>query len=502
MVRLWQIGFVLLMALLLAGCNARALREAERTLAMADSLRAEGTAYTDSVRLAETVDALQSHQRWHPAAWAKANYYYGRLLRGKNNQVAAMQCFIRASHAHTHDKLLLGRIYSNMANMCREKGEHALAYEVYNTSADIFLRAGDSIRYFYALDNMSFELAALKDSAVFCLLDSIDSQCRDAAVRMKTIEMKAIAFEAFRQYDSVLICTEQLLKAGYTEATGYLIRARAFEHTNQPDSALYYAQKVMEISPYGIDKYNALYILTHYDATLNTDSLLSLSADRADYGKAVEKEQANLAQAVQLLQQDREQKPNRSWVVIMLSVTLSLVLLTLLLFLLRRNRKQKAEQEKERQELIAKHQKETEQLQQIEQQYQNELQQLQIQASSRQIELEHICAALRSLTNDQLKHELCWNNFACMRSIVNARMFLLVDKLEQLHSLNENEIRLCILVLIGVKEENIADICNYAKSGIGKFKYNTVKKLGTTSKYLHNDLVRFCIKGTGFISKS
>lgn len=502
MVRLRQIGFVLLMALLLAGCNARALREAERTLAMADSLRAEGTAYTDSVRLAETVDALQSHQRWHPAAWAKANYYYGRLLYDSGNYVASMASFIRASHAHARDKVLLGRVYSNMAYMCREKGEHALAYEVYNTSADIFLRAGDSIRYFYALDNMSFELAALKDSAVFCLLDSIDSQCRDTGVRMKTLEIRTIAFDRFHQYDSVLVYAHRLQSNGHTDPIGYMLRARAFEHLGHLDSALFYAQKVVENSSNKAAKYNALYILSHYDSTLNTSDILSLTSDRADLGVSVETEQINLSQAVQLLQQDRERKPNRSWVVIMLSVTLSLVLLALLLFLLRRNRKQKAEQEKEWQELIAKHQKETEQLQQIEQQYQNELQQLQIQASSRQIELEHICAALHSLTNDQLKHELCWNNFARMRSIVNARMFLLVDKLEQLHSLNENEIRLCVLVLIGIKEENIADICNYAKSGIGKFKYNTVKKLGTTSKHLHNDLVRFCIKGIGFISKS
>ncbi len=468
MVRLRQIGFVLLMALLLAGCNTRALREADRTLAMADSLRAEGTAYTDSVRLAETVDALQSYQRWHPTAWAKANYYYGRLLRGKNNQVAAMQCFIRASHAHTHDKLLLGRIYSNMANMCREKGEHALAYEVYNTSADIFLRAGDSIRYFYALDNMSFELAALKDSAVFCLLDSIDSQCRDAAVRMKTLEMKAITFEAFRQYDSVLICTEQLLKAGYTEATGYLIRARAFEYTNQPDSALYYAQKVMETSPYGIDKYNALYILTHYDATLNTDSLLSLSADRADYGKAVEKEQANLAQAVQLLQQDRERKPNRSWVYVGISVIIAVALVIIALLIMRRQHLQM--------------QSVVQELQKIQSTDNNTKP---VSAINGEQLLQDFCEQIKSLGIEKALH---WDDYPQMCQEVDMYLYGFVRKLKQQPpkaTLCETDVRLCILTLLQFSMKEMSAYLHRSLNSIKNLKQVAAHKLGVSSAELY-----------------
>lgn len=493
MIRPKQIYLLCLLGLLLMGCNTGALREAQRTLAMADSLRAEGTACTDSVRLAEAVGALQPYRLLRPTAWAKANYYYGMLLYDSGNYVASMASFIRASHARTRDKVLLGRVYSNLAYMCSENGKHTLACEVYQTSADIFLQAGDTIKYFYALNNMAFELAAQQDSAGFALLDSINAHCSDKGVRMKSLEIKATAFEYFGLYDSVLVCTQQLLNAGYADATGYMSRTRAFFYLEQPDSALFYAQKVMECSLSASTRYDALYILTNCDATLNTDSLLSLVADRADYGTAKEKEQANLAQAVQLLQQDKARKPNRSWIYVALSAVLSLVLLVLLVFLIRRNRKQQLLQKKAQHELM-RHQQQIVQLQQIEQQHHDELQRLQAESINAQIELEHICEALSGLTDEELKRELCWNDYERMCSIVNSRMFLLVDKLKQKQCLKEKEIRLCILVLIDGTYERMTSLLPYSKNGIGKYKQTVAQKLHTTTTDFCQYLVKLCIE--------
>lgn len=468
MVRLRQIGFVLLMALLLAGCNARALREAERTLAMADSLRAEGTAYTDSVRLAETVDALQSHQRWHPAAWAKANYYYGRLLYDSGNYVASMASFIRASHAHARDKVLLGRVYSNMAYMCREKGEHALAYEVYNTSADIFLRAGDSIRYFYALDNMLFELAAQKDSSVFALLDSINTHCSDRGVQMKTLEIKTTAFEYFGQYDSVLTYTEQLHVAGYKTTTTYMGRARAFLYLEQPDSALYYAGKVIENSLSESARYDALYILTHCDTTLNTDSLLSLSADRADYGKAVEKKQANLAQAVQLLQQDRERKPNRSWVYVGILVMIVVALVIIALLIMRRQHLQM--------------QSVVQELQKIQSTDNNTKP---VSAINGEQLLQDFCEQIKSLGIEKALH---WDDYPQMCQEVDMYLYGFVRKLKQQPpkaTLCETDVRLCILTLLQFSMKEMSAYLHRSLNSIKNLKQVAAHKLGVSSAELY-----------------
>ena len=74
------------------------ITEACAVLNTADSLRAQGVLMDDSTALARAVTALGSHQRSHADDYVRACYYYGCLLRKRNNQTAAMQTFIDAIH--------------------------------------------------------------------------------------------------------------------------------------------------------------------------------------------------------------------------------------------------------------------------------------------------------------------------------------------------------------------------------------------------------------------
>ena len=67
----------------------------------------------------------------HADQSALVYYEEGKALRESGQPIEAMQVFLRAAHSGTHDKALLGRVYSNMANMCRQANEHSTAYEVY-----------------------------------------------------------------------------------------------------------------------------------------------------------------------------------------------------------------------------------------------------------------------------------------------------------------------------------------------------------------------------------
>ena len=125
-----------LAALLLSGCKSRAVEEAREVIAVADSLRAVGQGYTDSVAIAETYNTLEKWQYLYPTDYARACYYYGRLLRNNDDPVAAMQVFINATHSHTRDFHILGRVYANVANMCRIENAHELSYKMYECSAD------------------------------------------------------------------------------------------------------------------------------------------------------------------------------------------------------------------------------------------------------------------------------------------------------------------------------------------------------------------------------
>lgn len=68
-------------SLMLTGCSHPALHKAREVITVADSLRAEGQAYTDSVTIAEAYNTLHSWRYFCPTDYARACYYYGRLLR-------------------------------------------------------------------------------------------------------------------------------------------------------------------------------------------------------------------------------------------------------------------------------------------------------------------------------------------------------------------------------------------------------------------------------------
>ena len=106
-------------------------------------------------------------------------------------------------------------------------------------------------------------------------------------------------------------------------------------------------------------------------------------------------------------------------------------------------------------------------------------------------QIDNRCSMLRKSTN--LTGDLCWSDFDKMCSIVNQQFYLFASKLKGTNILNETEIRLCVLVLIGLKRQETSAILPYALSSVGKLKDNTAKKLGTTGKNLREHLInRIC----------
>ena len=89
---------------------------------------------------------------------------------------------------------------------------------------------------------------------------------------------------------------------------------------------------------------------------------------------------------------------------------------------------------------------------------------------------------------DQLKNELHWGSYAKMCSIVNVRLGNLIQKLHKNITLNETETRLCVLVLIDLPRNLIADILPYAPNSVGKLKNTVAKKLQSDGKNLRNFL--------------
>ena len=389
------------------------------------------------------------------AADARSLYEKGKAFREKGEQVAAMRAFIRATHCQTENDALLGRIYSNMANMCRQADDHQTAFEVYELSALHFAKSYDSLAYAYALNNMAWEQAAMgHKQRALSLVDSAITCYPYLPLTEKVIETKAAACFFKQEYDSVLYYTASSHDSDYL----LMLRAQAFSFLQMDDSATFYAKLLLPrmTNPFYLD--DLYYILTHNDAAADKETLLRLASNRADVQKQIKERHGQLALAVHLLQQDlHPQKQNLSIWFILLMVS-GLALLIWLIYIAYQQYLLHAEKAKFEQTRI------------------QELN------ANKQLLLE----------SEDIRQELVWNDYEALRREINKRFFNLATKLQDM-DLNEQDIRMCILVLIGLSHKEIAEMLNCSPKSIGKLKDLTARKLGVSGGQLQEKLLKTAI---------
>ena len=472
-------GIILLwVAMLLLSCSPKALREAKDVVAQADSLRAAGQMYMDSTCLAQSYNTLHAWRYVCADEYTHACYHYGRLLREKDNPVEAMECFIAASHAHTRDYHILGRVYSNMGDIAHLAGEFPLAYDMYERSGQMYLKNRDSLLYYYDLNNMAFELAEQgKKEEAYVILDSICKNCNDRDIYIKTIETRAVACKLVQQYDSTIYYTSVSFIYGCYAPNILLNRAQGYSLMGQKDSAVYYANELILHTDELFFINSALYILTHEDDQKDIEDVRNISAERSDTQKLIEIRQGKLSQAVQLLEQDRTSKPDYRWLYGIL-VTLAITVIGIYAYIYRK-RSQHALLSQRVEDLTIQN-KEAEERQA--RQYHERLRQIQ-----------ENCDVLAC--SDNMMDSIQWKNYENFCEFINAHFFLLADKLKATGCLNEKEIRLCVLVLIGsLSDKQMANILYYSYKSIRSTKRTLAIKLGTTSANLRPFLMEKAAK--------
>ena len=487
------------------------LREAQRTVSVADSLRMnECRQYDDSLALAEAYSTLGRCRLVYPDDYARACYYYGRMLRQHNNQVAAMQAFINGSHAPYVQRVVplpwfsdyhtLGRIYTNMGTMCHLIDEFALSYDMYECSIKAFQRNHDTTAYYYGLNAMALELAEQKmHDETLALLDSIEQACTDSGVLTKIWETKAILYFNIELFDSTIYSVKRLQKGGNLGATGYVKEAQAFENLQQYDSALYYAHKVVTLADAtNQDKYNMLYIICNYDPSLDAKNVNDFASSRADIEKQnIVPLRQQLSVAVELLHQDLN--PRRQYTNILVLTAVSIILIGILLFIRRRTslhttrelEKQHALQ-LEQHKLIAQNSSLRQQHHEMQAQYLSLQQKQELQQHELTSSIGYTLECLRK--SEHWEIDLQWKDYPEMCRLCNEYFHLLITKLHALAPLSEKETRLCVLVLIGLNRPQIAHHIRYSQSGIGKLKDTTAKKIGTTGAEMRDFLVNLAAK--------
>ena len=451
----------------LSACVPHAVREAHEVVAQADSLWQAGQMYGidagDSVTLAQAYETLKEYSAFSSfvhgtsslGTFSHACYHYGRLLRAKDDPVAAMECFIAATHSHTRDYHILGRVYSNMGDICHLAGEFQLSYDMFERSANSFLQGGDTTAYYYALNDMAFELAEQgKKEETLALLRKIEGSNQSDDFSEAVLITKILLAIRAKQYKDVIDLVDKICIPSAYNPTIMIAKAQAYYYLQSYDSAAHYAQEVLDKTKSPFDKDNAYYILIHCDSVQHGNRVYTLSADRADTEKEIEERHGKLTQAVQLLEQDMARKRDLRWIFMALGC-LCLICTALLLSYIRKKHHLLQEQNTN---YIDKKRK----------------------------DMEITCSNLR--TNKNIKKELDWDNYESMCTIINVRFGGLQEKLTSIPNITPNDVRICVLCLINLSYAEIAELLNISPKSIAKLKSITAHKLGTTMRDLRTTL--------------
>ena len=482
-----HILFIIAICLLCCSCVPRGIRKAQCVVAQADSLWHEGKMYGvdmgDSATLAqayETLGAISFPFREGMglgSTYAHSCYHYGRLLRAKDNPVEAMQVFIEATHSRTRDYHILGRVYSNMGDICHLAGEYPLSYDMYQRSADMYLRNGDTLLYYYDLNNMAFEAAEMADTCA-CLPLLRQITCDSIAPDVQTFVVMTHAKLSLKckQYDSAIYYARRI--GGSPIPLVSLILAQSYSYLGVKDSAIYYAKQVLTDSKSLYDINNALYILTNDDDMRDKASIRKMAAVRADIQKQLKINQGHLSQAVQLLEQDINRKPDLRWLMAIIGTLLAIG--GIIGFYVYQKRKKQALLAQKIEVLEKTANTIQEKKDELVERYQTNHKQIEDEINSR-------CSMLK--TNESIKKNLAWKNYKKMCRIVDQRFYFLASKLRNNHFLDETEVRLCILTLLDCEYDRIAELLWHAPTSIGTLKMRVAEKLGTTAKNLRRYLI-------------
>ena len=479
------------------GGGKLSLRQAQYVVAQADSLWHEGQMYGvdagDSATLAQAYLTLNDHSSIYSfvhctsslrTSFAHACYHYGRLLRAKENPVEAMQAFIAATHSRTRDYHILGRVYSNMGDICHLAGEFQLSYDMFEKSAEMFLKNGDTLLYYYDLNNMAFELAEQGDKEeTFNILSQIKTTCTDESLSLKMLETITEVYIQTQNYDSAIFYARKIQSANNSSLIWKMQLAQAYSFLHINDSATYYANIVIAETHLLQELNNALYILTNDDIAKEKETIRETAAKRADTQKLLEIRHGKLSQATQLLEQDLVRTPDWKWLYAT-AITVFVIMVVLLIYFYRKRCQHALLSQK-----IDNLRHETKSMQEKHEQI---VQEHNGYTGTLITQIERNCKIL--LQTEDFPNNIHWKDYNAMCKIINDNCGNLTPKLQTIYHLSEREIRLCVLVLLGISNsEQLAERLHYGSSGIRNFKNRTAKKLGTNSIELRNILLNIAV---------
>ena len=464
------------------GMSSCRWHDAEAVIALADSIdQTEHVIYDDTVALRNVIHTLNNPlgRTFKRSTLGKAYYYMGRNLEDKYSQVArAAECYVAADWLKIDDPIYRGRVNSCMAGICGNYGKDSLSLLFYERALDYFEKSGNNWYYANGLLNICMiESELFQLGKADSLWNLATNYSFDDSYRWFLNDIRVVYFYYLQAPFSPDSIISYLHKTPINTSYRAIKMANAFYALGQMDSAVYYAEKVVNDFDDSDDKISAYYILHKY-AILNSDVYVSdsIAGLRMDEKRKAESEKIDSLNAIQLFQDYIHSCRTFIWRVLGYSALILIFgLIAFSVILYWRKKKQYVDAQAE-----AVQQAEEEFRQTIEEQQQQRYDAL----------MAHVEFVRTLYPNPDKK----WNEYSVFQNTLNQSLLGLLDKLAE-RKLSEKEIRLCVYCLLyhDVSTKVLAEYMIYSAVGIRTFKQRTAQKLGTTAANLYDFLVDLAI---------
>lgn len=458
----WRhIGKMLLVAALVISCTSCARwREAKEVVAEAERLLAKGEIMQDTAVLTEVINTLDNPVGRVIAKDELAEAYY---LMGRNMDdychdfAAAADYYIEADRLQTTDLVLRGRINSCMGFICKQDSCFVEALEFYERANKAFYKIGDERHIANGLVSIAEQYVNLKEyDKVDSVLSLASSYEIDSAYFARMVDVRALALYNQEMYDSALVCflrikdTPRPIEA---RCYSYMKIMHCYEFLHQLDNTIIYAEYIVSNSKNPAYRSNAyFYLMTNAKWHNDINSLSIYSHAREDEDRKLQHDTELCAQANIKLQTYLE-ATNYTKLIISIVAALFVVLSIgiWLVYKCYRDVLQKhAKEKQDRRDLLA-----------------------------RRI-YDH---SIYFMSNK------VWQDYKKLREFANSQFDNMFYKLEDAYHLSEQEMKICLMILLEYSNKQMAEILFVQPNTISKAKSKIAKQLNTSSAELRASLL-------------
>lgn len=466
------VHFLLVAMMLMSITSCARWREAKAVIAEADRLLGEGVIMRDTAALADVIKALDNPIGRVIAREELTEAYY---LMGRNlddycrDFATAADYYIEADRLQTKELVLRGRINSCMGFICKQDSCFKEALEFYERANEAFYESDDERRYAIGLLSIAEQHINLKEYAqADSILQIADNYEIDSAYYAMLLETKGIYFFGLQQYDSALtylLSIENYPRPIEAKCYSYMKIMQIYIRQNNYKLADRYACFIIEQTKTPNYKTNAYYTLLRIKEKSNDSRYLAnLSYLRKDKDVKIRYESETYAQAAIKLKAYLDNP--YPYLLINWCIFCSMVaILSLCIVAYTLHKRNQGTSHKTTEILRLQEEKSI--------------------ADRKLFERQIFDYSVHFTSID------AWKDSHKLREQANIYCGNIFYRLEENYHLSEQDIKICLMVLLDFSREQMANYLYVQPNTISKAKNKIAKQLGTSSAQLREFLITF-----------